>query len=338
MNKVTDELNVVYTGDDNYAILAGISMVSLFENNKQCGKLNVYILADNISNENCAKLIEIGKKYNREVYLINIVDSLKNLQEKGIKGYRYDNAAGGYTTYSKLLIHDLIPDKNRLIYIDDDTVVVGDITGLGSLDMHGKPIGLAYDCCQNRYKKFISINENEGYYNAGIVVFDIDKWKERRCMERIIDHISRVRSEYPLADQDLFNVVLHEDIYRLDMKYNYLSQYFLYPYSGLKKVYDLNDGYFYTKDEYVDPSQAKIIHFCGQTFLRPWYCNSKHPAKDVYDKYYNMSPWSERRQKKCKWPTPYMFQYLLWKYTPMPVAVLCGKIMQSIFIRRNYGV
>lgn len=333
-----DEINVVYTSDDNYVVLTGISMVSLFENNKQCRQINVYILADNISNENCTKLIEIGQNYNRKVYLINIVDSLKDLQEKGIRGYRYDKAAGGYTTYSKLLIHNLIPDKNRLIYIDGDTVVVGDITVLGSLDMHGKPIALAYDCCQNRYKKFISIDENEGYYNAGIMVFDIDKWKERRCMERIIDHISHVRSEYPLADQDFFNVVLHGDIYRLDMKYNYLSQYFLYPFNGLRKVYDLDDNYFYTKDEYVDPSQAVVLHFCGQTFIRPWYCNSKHPAKKIYDHYYNLSPWKSEAQKQCKWPLQYKIQYLLWRYSPTSLAVLCGKMMQRAFIKLNYKV
>lgn len=331
-----DEINVVYATDDNYAFLAGVSMLSLFENNRHCGQLCVYILADNISEENCTKLIKIGKHYNRKVYLIDIVSFMKDLQEKGINGYA--NAAGGYTTYSRLLIHDLIPNKKRVIYFDCDTLVTGDITALGQIDMQGKPIGLAHDCCQNRYKKFLSINEKEGYYNAGVMVIDIDQWKEKKCMEKIIGHITNVRNEYPLVDQDFINVVLHEDIYRLDMKYNYLSQYFLYPYSGLKKVYDLDDSYFYTKNEYVNPKKAVILHFCGQTFIRPWYSNSKHPAKKVYDHYYSMSPWGKKEQRKCKWLWHYRIQYLLWKYAPRSVSVFCGKIMQDIFMRMGYGV
>lgn len=331
-----DEINVVYAADDNYAVLAGVSMLSLFENNKRCSQLDVYILADNISDKNQARLYEIGRSYKRDVYLIDTADFIKDLQERGINGYA--NAAGGYTAYARLLIPDLIISKNRVIYLDCDTLVVGEIMDLGRIDMQGKPIGLAYDCCQNRYKKFISLNENEEYFNTGVMILDINQWKEKRCIERIIDHISHVRSEYPLVDQDFINVVLHGDIYRLDMKNNYLSQYFLYSYNGLKKVYDLNESYFYTQDEYVDSSQAVVLHFCGQTFIRPWFLNSKHPAKKIYDHYYHLSPWKGETQKACKWLLQYRIQYLLWKYSPVSLSVLCGQFMQRIFVKLNYKV
>lgn len=331
-----DEINVVYAADEHYAALAGVSMLSLFENNKRCSRLDVYILADNIGDGNKSKLYEIGRNYNRDVHLIDTADYIKDLQERGINGY--DNAAGGYTAYARLLIPDLITDKSRIIYFDCDTLVVGDIIDLSRIDMQGKPIGLAYDCCQNKYKKFISINENEEYFNTGVMILDLDQWKKKKCIERIIDHISHVRSEYPLVDQDFINVVLHEDIYRLNMKYNYLSQYFLYPHSGLKKVYDLNDSYFYTKDEYADSSQAVVLHFCGQTFIRPWFINSKHPVKKIYDYYYNLSPWKSEAQKTCRWLLQYRIQYLLWKYSPTSLSVLCGKVMQRLFIKLNYKV
>ncbi len=315
-----NEINVVYASDDHYAMMAGISMISLFENNKPCSKLTVYILADNMSKANKEKLYGIGMMYQRDVYLIDTSHALKDIKQKGINGY--SNAySKGYTAYARLLIPDFIADKDRIVYLDCDTLIIGDITELGQIDMHEKPLGLAYDCCQNKYKRYLSLDEKEGYYNTGVMIFDIGKWKQKQCTQRIIWHMEHIQREYPLVDQDFINVVLHNDIFCLDMKYNYLSQYYLYPYYGLKKVYDLDDGYFYKKEQYAAPDEASVLHFCGRTFIRPWYCNSKHPSKKMYDYYYSLSPWQREVQKRCNWTVPYKIQYLLWRYAPTFVAV-----------------
>lgn len=45
-------MNVIYASDDNYAWLMGISMVSLFENNRESNEINVWLFGDGISPEN----------------------------------------------------------------------------------------------------------------------------------------------------------------------------------------------------------------------------------------------------------------------------------------------
>lgn len=318
-----DEINVVYAADDNYACLAGVSMLSLFENNKHCNKLHVYILSNSISEANKERLYKIGRHYKKEVSLIDVAYALENLMKSGINGY--SNAQGNeYTPYVRLLIPDLIPNGKRIIYLDCDTLVIGDVMGLWQTDMRGKPIGLAYDCIHSRYKRFISLGSKDSYYNTGVMLMDLDGWTQKKCMERILYHIANVRSEYPLVDQDFINVVLQKDIYQLDMKYNYLSQYFLYSYYGIKKVYGLQESCFYGKMDMQRPKEAVILHFCGQTFLRPWYSNSRHPAKKLYDSYYAISPWKREKQKKCKWKLPYKIQYLLWRYAPGILAEYVG--------------
>lgn len=330
-------LVVVYAADNNYASLAGISMLSLFENNKECRELVVYILADNIDKDNQQKMLKVGACYGREVHFIDASEALTRLQEKGINGYsNADNK--GYTAYARLFISDLLLNEERIIYLDCDTLVLGDIETLNNIDMEGLPIGMAYDCCHNKYKKYILGNEGIGYYNSGVTIFDISVWKEKECMDRILWHIANVREYYPLVDQDMFNVALHDDIYKIDAKYNYLSQYYLYTYRNIKKVYGLNATEFYTEDGFPKSSDAVILHFCGQTFIRPWYRNSKHPAKQMYDKYYKLSPWRDEPQRNCKWSLQYLVQYLLWKYMPESVAAVCGKIMQRLFMRITYKV
>lgn len=78
-----DNINVVYAANDNYAALAGVSMLSLFENNKKCKKLNVYILSDRIQNANLNKLQKIGRNYQRDVHIVDVSNALSAFGQKG---------------------------------------------------------------------------------------------------------------------------------------------------------------------------------------------------------------------------------------------------------------
>ena len=54
------EMKVMYTCDNNYVWLMGISTISLFENNKEIEDLKVYLLGENISEDNKNELKKIG--------------------------------------------------------------------------------------------------------------------------------------------------------------------------------------------------------------------------------------------------------------------------------------
>ena len=48
-------MNIVYSADDNYARHAGISIMSLLDNNKISDIINIYIIDNGISEENRKK-------------------------------------------------------------------------------------------------------------------------------------------------------------------------------------------------------------------------------------------------------------------------------------------
>ena len=62
-----EELNVLYQFDNNYAPYAGISILSLFENNKGIKHLNVYCAAMGVDGRNTALLNETASKYGRNI-------------------------------------------------------------------------------------------------------------------------------------------------------------------------------------------------------------------------------------------------------------------------------
>ena len=57
-NIYEDEMYIVYASDDNFSDIMGVSILSLFENNKD-ENINIYILDSNISKDNKDKIESI---------------------------------------------------------------------------------------------------------------------------------------------------------------------------------------------------------------------------------------------------------------------------------------
>lgn len=326
---------IVYAANDNYAKIAGISISSLLKNNMELAISGIYILDNGISKKNKDNIECLCREYQASVFFINIKEKLEELSLQ--LGLNHFISIKEMTTYARFLISDLLPQSiKRALYIDCDTLIIKDIQELLDFNMKNKAIGLALDCFRNEYKKYIGFPENKPYYNAGIMLIDIDLWKEKECSLRIINHLKNIRNDYPLKDQDLINMVFSEDIVCLDSKYNYLSQFFLYSYDGMKYVYNISEVNWMTKEAFIDSKKnTAILHFAGNCFGRPWTRNSKHPMKKEYDKYYYSSPWFEEKQEHRKVPIQYIVQYFCY-LLPQRISEIIGKMMQTFFVYFTY--
>ncbi|XP_009612076.1 putative galacturonosyltransferase 15 isoform X1 [Nicotiana tabacum] len=94
----------------------------------------------------------------------------------------------------RIYIPELFPDLNKIIFLDDDTVVQHDLSSLWELDLNGKVVGAAFDsgcgdgCCPGRkYKDYFNftspvISSNLDYDRCGWLygmnVFDLQAWRK----------------------------------------------------------------------------------------------------------------------------------------------------------------
>ena len=67
-------MNIVYSSSDSYAEICGVSVVSLFENNKDADNICVFIIDNGISKDNKSRFIATAKKYGRTIEFVNKVD------------------------------------------------------------------------------------------------------------------------------------------------------------------------------------------------------------------------------------------------------------------------
>ncbi|MBR5361600.1 MAG: hypothetical protein IK123_11990, partial [Lachnospiraceae bacterium] len=143
------EINVLYPFDNNYAPFAGISMTSLLENNRDAGCIRIYVLGFDLSDDNIERLRATAGKYNREIIFIDPKPVEEFIKTLDMPSYR-----GAVVAVARLLVTRFIPDTvRRLLYLDSDTVITGNLGGLIDADLGGKPVGMVCDSVAGDYKK-----------------------------------------------------------------------------------------------------------------------------------------------------------------------------------------
>ena len=129
-NIYEDEMYIVYASDDNFSDIMGVSILSLFENNKD-ENINIYILDSNISKDNKDKIESICVNYSKK---LPMWIQAKNIND--VLGINVEMDRGSLSQYARLFIGDLLDkDIKRVLYLDCDTIIEKSIKDLWNIDL-----------------------------------------------------------------------------------------------------------------------------------------------------------------------------------------------------------
>src|SRR5690606_1683156 len=116
----------------------------------------------------------------------------------------------------RLFIPHFIPDHIRkIIYFDVDMIMLGDISELWRIDNGDAIIGAVSDTIGPVEKKIgngiedyreLGLDPELNYFNSGLLVIDVTKWKESEITQRTLDIIENNRKYAVLSDQYGLNV------------------------------------------------------------------------------------------------------------------------------------
>ena len=304
-------LNVLYTCDENYAPFAGISMFSLFENNKDIERIRVYLVADRLTDTSLSLLSEQAKSYGRELIIVDAAEIIETIKKLNIPSYR-----GSYSANFRMFFHTFVDaDVDRLLYLDCDTVVAGSLDSLLTLDMQSKAVGVVRDSLTTVYKTFVGFSEEDDYFNTGSIFIDVAAWKECRVTERLLDHIQNVRSRYCNPDQDLLNIVLKDDKYILPPEYNFQPSHRAFKDKTYFACYKHKK--YYTSEELENARKHPVIlhtyRFMGDF---PWHKGNVHPDTPIFDDYTIRSPWSGYVKKPAGRGMIFAIEKLMYRLLP----------------------
>lgn len=282
-----DFMDILYTCDNNFCWIMGISMISLFENNKDCHELNVYLLGDGISKDNCTILTEIALEYNRKFILIDVSDL--NVP-KSLCSNRWPKSA-----FTRMFSGELMPkDVKKILYLDCDIIVKDSIKELLAFDTKEFAVCAVKDCVSKYYKNKIGIDNKDSYINAGVLLLDLEKMRELSISKMMDDFVSRYSSSINYADQDILNGIFSGKFGILPPQYDVMTLTCVYTYEQILQI--RRPSHYYSKEEFeYSRKNPVIIHYTTCMLnIRPWCESSRHPYAEEFEKYKAKSPWANR--------------------------------------------
>lgn len=282
------KMNVLYTCDNNYVWLMGISALSLFENNKELDNITVYLLGENISDKNKRILIDIGKKYKRNVFVIDVP---KMDIPRALVSSRWPLSA-----FTRLYAGKLLPDSiDKILYLDCDTIIKGRLSDIEKWDVSGKVFWGVKDCIGKEYKKNIGIGPYGIYVNAGVLLCNLSELRKISINDKLNSYMKKYERLINYADQDILNGAFNGSIGILPPQYNVMTIVSSYSYTDIIKLRKPTS--YYSESELNEAVHNPIlIHYTtNMRTVRPWYSNTDHPFANEFRFYFNRSPWCNRR-------------------------------------------
>lgn len=185
------------------------------------------------------------------------------------------------SSFLRIFIPELIPDEDKALFIDSDTLIKTGIKELYDTDISDYMCAMSYN--MPIYSAMLNeahLKSADGYYNAGVILLNLKKWRENEIQKRILDFYYANGGNFPTDDQSIINAIVSRECYTLDYKYNAMIGTFYWSYSKFCKMN--TDIGCKSRDEYENARRNPvIIHFNGPG-VRPWEKWCAHPHTKEY--------------------------------------------------------
>ena len=204
-----------YSLDNSYVYPTLVAMTSLAENAGKKTFYDIYVMIDpsfKEENKKVLKSVETKHPEHCEVIFIDMGSKFKGVDT---------NQKIPTATYYRLELHNLLPNVNRIIWMDGDTAVFEDLTELITLDMKGAYIMGFLDSLPNAIERFGL--KKATVLCAGVLLMDLDALRKNNMSEKFNKFINENLGHLNQHDQTVINVVCQGKTAPLPPKYGIWS-------------------------------------------------------------------------------------------------------------------
>ena len=275
-------MNISYSCNDAYIEQTGISMISLFINNKEEDEINIYLVSKDISQNNIDVLKNICDQFNRNLIVVDFNEIAYDLCLSST-GRHIE------TIYTKVFF-SRIKDVDKLIYLDSDTVVVSSLKELWEEPLDDCYMGVV-ETLPTKYYKELGLSRYDRFFNDGMALVNVEYCRKHDLIGQVLNVVGDFNGNPPTLSEGALNKVCFGHVKYISPKYNLMA--------GLLYLCSLDAKYMstvlhYTEDELrVSCKNPVVIHYLSAFYNRPWYKKCTHPYKDYYYNYKNISPWRD---------------------------------------------
>jgi len=218
MNK-REVIPVFYAIDDNYIPFLHVSLLSLKDNSSEDKDYKIFVLHSGVKKEHEKHILELSES-RFSIEFVDVADKINALSGNlELRDYYT------FTTYYRIFIAGMFPEYDKAVYLDSDTIVLTDVADLFDTDLKDSLIAGIPDGAvsvippfMEYTKKVLGIDGNR-YFNAGIIVMNLKKFREEDFYAGFNDLLSKYKFRVA-QDQDYLNVLCKDRVVYLPEEWN----------------------------------------------------------------------------------------------------------------------
>lgn len=250
------KISIAYAPDDNYVNQTVVSMKSALEHNKQ---VEFIIMYSKLSAESMQKLGAVGGS----LRLIKMDES----QFSDLTLSKWVTVQAWF----RIKLPDLCKDLDKVLYLDCDTLIRGNLDELFSMDLTGKYLAGVKDVWGvSKYVKRLGMKSGV-YVNSGMLLFNCDYCRKEYFFDKVVDFAKNNAKIIEFCDQDSINKVVDEYKLVISPKYNLMDTWWrggYYEFEGEEET------------EYLQAKENPVIaHLTG---LKPAFKGCGNKFKDEW--------------------------------------------------------
>ncbi|MBR2734697.1 MAG: glycosyltransferase family 8 protein [Clostridia bacterium] len=268
--------------DDEYTYPTIVAITSVMENKNPETKYDFYIMhPSEFREENKEKLRSLSSKY--EGCAINLID----MADKYVSA----NQSGFITTpaYYRLALSDTLPDIDKIIWLDSDTLTFTDLTGMYNINMRSR----YYDGFLDYPGQDEFAPMNDHYICSGVMLVNLKSLRNDGVTAKFDKFIERNNDKLAKHDQTIINAICGVKNGVLPAKYGIFNSF--RTTEAAKAYHDiLNAKNKYSREELAEAFEhPAVLHVT----YKPWKSSEEYAGDKWWSYAEKTNFYDEIRQK-----------------------------------------
>ena len=208
-----------FATDDHYLPFLSVTLQSLLENSSHDYDYHIYVLHSGIRKDFEEKIL----RFSKDCFTVRFVDVTEPLKE--ISAHLHMRDYYTCTTYFRVFIAKMFSQYDKALYLDCDTVVLGDISALYNYDLGNHLIAGApcegvnsFDVYREYVRTVDGLNPDY-FFNAGVILMNLKAFREENFYAKFADLLQKYKFTL-IQDEDYLNVLCQDRVLRLPRAWN----------------------------------------------------------------------------------------------------------------------
>ena len=220
MHKEHKEIPIFFSTDDNYIPYLDVAIKSLIANASREHKYRIIVLNTGLHEDNVRR-VKQNEQPGFTIDFVDISNEVESIKSRFKNVYHFS-----VVTYYRLFIASLFPQYDKVVYLDCDLVVLGDVAKLYHTPLEEHILGAAPEQFVQSTpefrvyaKKALGIDP-DNYVNAGVLLMNLKEFRHHRIEKKFISLITEYDFDLLDPDQAYLNYLCRGKIHILSNGWN----------------------------------------------------------------------------------------------------------------------